>query len=177
MTINGIWKGYIHLYHSTLKVISLTLIFFSLHAEVPNQITWDDNMEGIYSAKSGFKWLQRDQGGNINTYVWSTIWKLKCPEKIKVLLWTEWHNSNPTMQVLHHRGVVSSSSLHAFRDCSLSMDMWKALGFREITFFAHGNAHDWICSGMEASSACLFLVGIWGAWRARNLKCLAQEDS
>lgn len=31
------------------------------------------------------------------------------PQRIKFMLWTEWHNSTSTMQVLHRRGVSAKS--------------------------------------------------------------------
>lgn len=103
-------------------------------------------MEGSYTAKAGFQWLQQMRGGNNHTNGWSKIWKLKCPEKIKFLLWTEWHESNPTLQLLHHRGVTSSNIcmrcslceetfVYVVRDCPVSRDLSKALGFRDHTFF------------------------------------------
>lgn len=145
-------------------------------------------MEGSYTAKAGFQWLQQMRGGNNHTNGWSKIWKLKCPEKIKFLLWTEWHESNPTLQLLHHRGVTSSNIcmrcslceetfVYVVRDCPVSRDLSKALGFRDHTFFAEDNSRTWLCIGTDSSSPFLFLAGVWGAWQVRDLHCLAQTDT
>lgn len=185
ITISGNWQGFIRLCLTTLGSILLILIFF-LHDQVPDKIVWERTMEGVYSSKAGYKWIIQEHGGSNHTFVWSEIWKLKCPEKIKCLLWSEWHNSTPTLQMLHHRGVTPSSPRcgiceetfnHAVRDCNISREMWKTLGFRDHTFFAPRNSHDWICLGLDSPTSFLFLAGIWGAWCARNRKCLAQEDT
>lgn len=90
---------------------------------------------------------------------------------MKLLIWLEWQNSVPTLQTLHHRGAVASNScsrcgvyeesfLHAVRDCTLSREMWKALGFQDPIFFTDMDSQAWLCSGMEETSNLVFLAGL-----------------
>lgn len=114
-----------------------------LQIEQCGKALWRDYAQQI---KVGYKWLLQERGGSNHTLVWSKIWKLKCPKKIKFLIWSEWHNSTPTLQTLRHRGITQPNSCprcgiceetfsHAIRDCLVSMEMWKGMGFRDHTCY------------------------------------------
>jgi len=55
---------------------------------VPDRITWKDNLDGIYTARDGYYWLNRndfvlDATNNIS---WSWMWHIPAPEKLKFFI-------------------------------------------------------------------------------------------
>lgn len=109
------------------------------------------------------------------------------PEKIKVLVWLEAHRSTPTLQVLHHRHIVTSNIcarcklteedlLHCTRDCAVPRFLWTSLGFSGSIFFLNQDSLSWLRDGISGQDPTLFLAGLWCAWTARNRACVANED-
>lgn len=103
----------------------------------------------------------------------------------KSKLWSEWHDSNPTLQNLNRRGMSSTASrcgyeeesfLHVVRDCATAIQFCNKLWFSDHTFFMTGSSQQWLKSGVCGSKAPLFLDGVWFAWIVRNSMCIAKES-
>jgi len=80
--------------------------------EVDDAFVWPLNKNGVYSTKIGFKWLLSLSGSDTainSSFSWSWIWHLKIPEKYKFLIWLACHKAIPTLSLLHHRNIASSS--------------------------------------------------------------------
>lgn len=117
---------------------------------------------------------------------WSWIWRLKIPEKFKVLVWLVCHNDVPTLSLLHHRHIATSATysrcgeedkslLHCLRDCSFSKNIWLKLSFTNHNFFGEESALNWIKINATGSRSTTFLAGLWWTWRHRNQMCLSHE--
>ncbi|XP_024634474.2 uncharacterized protein [Medicago truncatula] len=79
---------------------------FRFNERIENTIIWSHNINGVYTANCGYAWLLRNSDTDTNplsTHSWSWIWKLKSPEKFKLLIWLACHNAIPTMSLLEHR--------------------------------------------------------------------------
>jgi len=119
---------------------------------------------------------------------WSWIWKLKLPEKHKFLFWLACHNSAPTLLLLNHRNIASSTtcshcgglddetSLHCVRDCNFSRIIWQHVGFHDANFYSNTDVIDWLKGGSLGLHSFHFAATVWCACRRRNLMCLSNEN-
>lgn len=110
-----------------------------------DSIYWPKKPDGIYSIKSRYKLLQKEDGkdvagvatANVMKGVWSRIWKLKVPNHVRNLLQRAGNDSLPTKVNLMKRKLLddalyphcklsSEDSLHAvWSDPELSA-VWQA---------------------------------------------------
>ena len=85
-------------------------------------------------------------GGRVQKELWSAIWRLKLPNKIKIFGWRACHAILPTAENLTRRKVTSESNcplclrevettVHALRDCAVVQDVW-AGSFRKLQKWA-----------------------------------------
>ena len=142
---------------------------------VNNTFIWNQNINGTYTAKSGSAWLlENSNSTTIPTTMgsWSWIWKLKIPEKFKLLIWLACHNANPTLSLLHHRHIAPSATcsrcgeddetlLHCLRDCSFSKIIWIKLGFTTQDPFFEGTVHNWLKNNATGAHSSTFLASLW----------------
>ena len=117
---------------------------------------------------------------------WSWIWRLKFPKKYKFLVWLACHNVVPTLALLNHRNMATSSIcsrcgdheesfLHCVRDCSFLRIIWQKYGFVKQAFFSSSSPRDWIKEGASCPRSTIFLAGLWWTSRHHNLMCLGNE--
>ena len=117
---------------------------------------------------------------------WSWIWRLKIPEKFKLLVWLTCHNVVPTLSLLHHRNMAASATcsrcgledetlLHCLRDCNHSKNIWLNYGFTDPDFFSEGTALNWIKKHATSSRSPTFMASLWWTWRHINQMCLSAE--
>ena len=96
---------------TTIKNIPLCL---SIQEDV---LIWPFNPDGEYSVQSGYRFLQEantfQQPGPSNARamkpLWSKIWGLEVPNKVKNLIWRACKNSLPTKVNLARRKITSDS--------------------------------------------------------------------
>lgn len=124
---------------------------------IEDSFIWSSNKNGIYTTKSGYRWLISQNANNEN-HSWSWIWKLKIPEKIKFLVWLACHSSVPTLSLLNHRNISTSATcsrcgqheetfLHCVRDCEFSRNIWYHFNFNHSSFFNCLIPHEWLKRG------------------------------
>ncbi|KAJ1376166.1 Ribonuclease H domain [Sesbania bispinosa] len=142
---------------------------------------WKFSLDGLYSSKHGYSWLQNHDHDMHNSAqgIWRWIWHLAAPEKVRFMLWLALHDSLPTKEVLHRRHISDSalcprctiqpeSIIHCLRDCSKARLIWDRLGFTtQPHFFDHDLMH-WLKKHAKHSSEILFLATIWWIWLWRN---------
>ncbi|CAN6545401.1 unnamed protein product [Malus baccata var. baccata] len=78
-----------------------------------DRIIWGGSRNGIYSVKSGYRWIQsrsldrRDRrlstARRVPSVLWKAIWKLEVPPKLRHFLWLTVHNCLPTCEALFRR--------------------------------------------------------------------------
>jgi len=129
-------------------------VSFRFNDAIEDQIIWPHNKNGVYTTKSGYKWLISQSGAaNTSTQSWSWIWSLRVPEKYKFLIWLACSSAVPTLTVLHHHNSVPSpictrcgtheeTFFHCMRDCRFFRDIWQHVGFNDTAFFASEHATD-----------------------------------
>ncbi|XP_024630845.2 uncharacterized protein [Medicago truncatula] len=155
---------------------------------IEDAFIWHHNKNGVYTTKSGYKWLLSQSGSaNNSNHSWSWIWRFKVPEKYKFLIWLACNNVVPTLSMLNHRNIASSPTcsrcglhdetfFHCMRDCNFSRDIWHNIGFNDSEFFAMEDATDWLREGTKGPHATTFAAGLWWTWMCQNSMCLSNEQ-
>ena len=105
---------------------------------------WLYNSKGLFSVKSAYHVARRllteaNRGGTslegAAKNIWSAIWKLRLPNKVKVFAWRACHEILPTAVNLTTRKVIHDdkclictrkleSTIHALWDCVAIQDIW-----------------------------------------------------
>ena len=111
---------------------------------VPDSVFWLHNARGLFSVKSTYNMVRRlltdaNRGGTSTEgaakNIWTAIWKLRLPNKIKIFSWRACHEILPTVVNLTRRKVLNDdicsvctremeSTIHAFWDCAAVQDIW-----------------------------------------------------
>ena len=81
-------------------------------------LIWPKSKDGQYSVKLGYQLLcAKENSGSasgstneVNKKMWSGLWRLKVPNKIKTFVWRACTESFPTLVNLARRKVVLSNS-------------------------------------------------------------------
>jgi len=161
---------------------------FLFNDAVNDVFIWPHNKNGVYTTKSGYKWLLSQSGSaNDSNHSWSWIWRLKIPEKYKFLIWLPCNNAIPTLTVLNHRNISPSSTcsrcgLHdetfflCMRDCSFSRNIWHHIGFNGRGFYETESVADWHKEGTKGTPDATFASGLWWVWMCRNAMSINNEQ-
>ena len=140
--------------NSTWKANMLDRIFYDFKATTIKNIPlcrsiqedvliWPFNPDGEYSVQSGYRFLQEantlQQSGPSNAEamkpLWSKIWCLEVPNKVKNLIWRACKNSLPTKVNLACHKITSDSlcdiyrvhqedTVHALFCCPVLSSLW-----------------------------------------------------
>ena len=66
---------------------------------------WQHKVDGNFTTSSAYSWLVCNRRLVVSDPKWRWLWKLKCPEKIKLLLWLYFHSVLPTGLLRFQRGL------------------------------------------------------------------------
>ena len=116
-------------------------------------IAWSFTKNGLFTVRSAYleEWkaqhgrkLQHSDGIggiNVNT-IWSKIWKLSCPAKVKIFIWRTLHGTLPCRVTLANRHMKVSPTCpscsnghedtkHLLFLCQKAKEVWEKLGLHE----------------------------------------------
>nr|POF22818.1 putative ribonuclease h protein [Quercus suber] len=175
-------------------------VFFDFEASIIKKIPlcrsiqddiliWPFNPDGVYSVKSGYRFLQDSRlahqpspsNSNPLKQLWKHLWSLDVPNKVKHLIWRACKDALPTKKNLVRRKVVSDSlcemckqheedTLHALYHCPELQSLWMTTPawnqdiLKQKTCFT-----DFIVSvfaGLKEPE--LLMVVLWNLWKRRN---------
>lgn len=112
---------------------------------IQDSIYWIHNKKGEYTVKSEYQIArqivkeEKMQGecSNARTSdsMWSTLWKLHIPNKLKIFGWRVCHDILPTHENLGQKTIIEDrtcqlctrgdeSALHVLWECSVAQDVW-----------------------------------------------------
>jgi hypothetical protein len=115
----------------------------------------------VSTKKTREDWLEGRPGSSSSSTehrLWTTMWKVKVPSKIRVFLWRLAHQSLPTGSVRLHRNMATTAGCpfcavthddwrHSLLECTTARCVW-ALMDEELTEHISvnqcGNAKEWI---------------------------------
>lgn len=99
-----------HLIHSLYEPsVAATILSLPLsHCNLPDSILWTGNINGLYSAKTGFLLSQHPAPtGSLNPF-WKFLWSISLPPKFLLFIWKLIHRSLPSRDVLQHHHIQIS---------------------------------------------------------------------
>ena len=101
---------------------------------------WIAWANGNYTSTSRYVWLLEHRHHWDSSRDWHWVWRLKVPEKIKILVWLCLHGTLPTNYLRYSKGlsngpgcsrcsIAKENILHCLRDCPHAREVWLHLGF------------------------------------------------
>ncbi|KAJ8429835.1 hypothetical protein Cgig2_000163 [Carnegiea gigantea] len=151
---------------------------------------WEGTPSGNFSTQSAINLIRgvespSDQGK------WRTIWKVKAPQKMKVLLWLVSHDALLSNEKRVKRGLatdpncllcanVTENTEHILRPCSEAIGIWQY--FERAGQGVHDPniaVQEWIhrnitLVGTDGNWPIKFVTIVWWLWRWRNDKMLLE---
>ncbi|GAU36753.1 hypothetical protein TSUD_318520 [Trifolium subterraneum] len=155
-----------------------------------DKVVWDEERNGCYSVKSGYKLVMRYLIGSDKYHVmgnWNGIWKAQAPHKARHLLWRLCRGCLSTRARLLERRVECTlncpgcdeeieDELHILFRCAVARDSWSAAGLSAVLHnatYQQTNARDRIfaiCSNESSDTVGRVTMLLWCIWQNRNDK-------
>lgn len=155
-----------------------------------DEVLWLWKNNGQYDVKSGY-WLHKNSQNPItsSSSSWNQLWKQNLSPKWKYFYWRLFHGALATGGNLRKRKILSErpcffygkeeeSDTHIFRDCIISMHIWKASnrginpGNPSVCSRAKWSKNWlWFLMNKKEDSAELvakFVIVLWCIWNERN---------
>jgi hypothetical protein len=169
--------------------VAATVIRTPLLEEVKeDQLVWQDERNGIYSVRSGYKRYMKDISRGLNNKVegdWKCLWRISAPPKTKHLLWRVCRGCLPVRVRLHLRHVPcptlcplclndDEDDWHAFFGCVESKRVWNEVGLGAVMNPRIQRATNVqslifeICRDEEETIVGTVAVVMWFIWNNRN---------
>ncbi|KMT03039.1 hypothetical protein BVRB_8g196010 [Beta vulgaris subsp. vulgaris] len=151
---------------------------------------WWPTSDGIYTVRSGY-WLGRM--GKLRTWelfhgdgdrdIWSLVWKVDGPPKLRHFLWRACKGSLGTMSVLYRRhirsssrcpvcGVVDETIMHTLFECKSAVDIWRQWEMSSVLVAAPTGSFAqrfmWLAAKLDTTQLASFASLVWAAWFCRN---------
>ncbi|GAU43908.1 hypothetical protein TSUD_88810 [Trifolium subterraneum] len=155
-----------------------------------DKVVWEEERNGFYSVKFGYKLAMRYIIGSDKYHVagnWNDIWKAQALHKARHLLWRLCRGCLPTRYRLLERRVECNlncpvcdeeieDEIHIFFRCAVARDSWCATGLSSVLHndaYQQSNAMDRIfvvCSNESSAIVGRVAMLLWCIWRNRNDK-------
>ena len=83
-------------------------------AKAEDVLFWPYTNNGVYSCKSGYRFLKEEAEMEVTNqvpplrdkHVWKAIWSMQVPQKVKNFIWRACRNAMPTKHALMRRTVI-----------------------------------------------------------------------
>jgi len=155
-----------------------------------DKLVWKAEKNGVYSIKSAYRICVEDIVDTSHLRrpgKWSDIWSLKCPPKIKNLIWRICRGCLPTRVRLQDKGVhcplncvsceAGSEDLHhVFFNCPFAVQVWQRSGLWQVIQQALQHtvtAAEFmfqLLHNLPSDSKQRFVANIWSLLKHGNLK-------
>jgi hypothetical protein len=155
-----------------------------------DKVVWEEERNGCYSVKSGYKLAMRYIIHSDKYHVtgnWNDIWKAQAPHKARHLLWRLCRGCLPTRYRLIQRHVEctlncpvcdeeTEDELHIFFNCTVARDSWCAAGLSSVlhnNMYQQATAVDRIfalSSNKSSETVGRVAMLLWCIWHNRNDK-------
>lgn len=154
---------------------------------------WHYSKHGLYSIKTAYflaRYIRYKESTQRNgstsslmVFNWDFVWKMKIPNKVKVLCWRLLKQALPTLNNLRKRRVLldttcpvcccgDESVLHLLHDCHYARVFWALSPIANHVFLsAASNVWDWVISVRGSTSQFdfeHFICSCWSVWSNRN---------
>ena len=163
---------------------------------MPDKLTWPFNASGLYTVKSGYKFLASEEFNNWsprhsdrNSELWKLIWGLDVPNKVQNFVWRSGKDAIPVKANLKRRKILNEgtcdqcgqeeeSVLHAIWECLKLNPIWDAIP--ELSFPQVRSFNDIKELLLYVSNVCnkveLMVAIMWNIWFRRNQFRVSNKD-
>ncbi|KAL6199672.1 hypothetical protein ACLB2K_029455 [Fragaria x ananassa] len=151
-----------------------------------DKLIWNATANGKFSVKSAYNSFFDSVG--VSNPLWTHLWKLNCPPKLKTFMWSVFHQKILTNVQRVRRGFSTITScpicknadetlLHLLRDCPRSQAIWNSiLSPGSITNYFSLDWNGWISAQFHCHVVIknniqwcnLFVFVCWFIWKWRN---------
>lgn len=143
---------------------------------------------GGFTIKSAIKLIQNNTSTDSN-HIWTGIWNLQAPQRLKFFLWLVVHErlmtnahrvqrnlaTDPSCRICsHHEEDIN----HILRHCNLAKEVWaNLLSPQQASTFFGLPLRTWISSNIEPGGSnpkdwpLVFTTTVWWLWKWRNHRC------
>ncbi|CAM8888420.1 unnamed protein product [Rhodiola kirilowii] len=177
--------------HSTLEIFKTGV---ELTGE-PNGWRWKLAGGQGFTVKSAYSiamnWIEaasNQYGEASNTEfvskAWRSFWKIRLPERVKIMCWRAFYNALPVATNLRRRGCPTEqgcwfcgfkeeTTCHIFLDCWWIKEFWRKMGLLLLTEQDFNSVADllwFLMTEGHVSDLKKVMVGCWVVWYNRNLQ-------
>jgi hypothetical protein len=134
-----------------------TILAIPVHEDLDDLVGWHFDSKGKFSVKSAYNVFIEDvssgQGsssknqGNSSvvggSFPWHRVWKMECPNKVKIFTWRLIHNSLPLKRKIEAKGIdldtrcpvcwrADEDACHLLFKCKFSKSVWRELQLDQV---------------------------------------------
>lgn len=161
---------------------------------IEDSVWWVHNRHECYSVESGY-WLGMlgavSMNNNVSTQLWSKVWNIQGPPKLRHFLWRACKGSLPVFQEMYRRHIRNSgvcprcnkedeTICHALVQCDVSMVVWTSSPFDTMIADApHSSFADcflWLHDHMLLDDMSAVCASLWACWMGRNKMVMEKTD-
>jgi hypothetical protein len=118
-----------------------------------DELIWDQTTSGFYTPKDGYTYLIRELVQSEPAWWWKKLWRINCPTKSKLFMWSVLTNKVPTWDILQKRNfsgpgrcplckTEGETTQHLFLDCHYIKEVWTEVS-RHLKLHFFGVATLW----------------------------------
>ncbi|XP_062086088.1 uncharacterized protein LOC133792190 [Humulus lupulus] len=160
------------------------------HLPVTDCVIWHFESSGFYTVKSGY-WqaicllgMGQASGSNGVSVLWTKIWQLNIPGKVRQFLWRGANNWLPTFSNLCNRGIHVASlcpfclkgpetAIHALWNCDKLSNCRHTVGnIMHVPPYTGMDIYEFLLNCLDSLSVADFgklIVCLWRIWYRRNI--------
>ncbi|MBA0615306.1 hypothetical protein Godav_015460, partial [Gossypium davidsonii] len=151
-------------------------------------MVWKDDPTGCYSVRSGYRLLHWPMQQVPIPYspsnplssrdLFTTIWKVRVPPKVHIIVWRFLCNYVPTLHNLYNRYIsttqfcprclnILETLIHMLRDCPFAISVWNQLLVSWDGTYNDSNLVSWLgflCQAHTWDKLAFILTTIWALW-------------
>jgi hypothetical protein len=124
-----------------------TILAILVNDDMEDFISWHFDTKGMFSVRSSYKvQIGEHTTGQESTgysFPWHKIWKMACPNKVKIFAWRLAHNSLPLKRNIELKGIeldtrcrmcwrLDEDTSHLLFKCKFSKGVWRELQLESI---------------------------------------------
>lgn len=155
--------GFLTNYGRVLENIILKLMAVVLDnvTGASDRMSWGENLDGVFTVKSAYAMATRTdiQGHNVED-LFTRMWKVVVPERVRVFFWLVMHQSIMTNVERYRRHIADTgicsvckggeeTILHVLRDCPAMTRIWtRIVPRRRLRRFFDQSLLEWIYTNL-----------------------------
>jgi hypothetical protein len=157
----------------------------------PDVLIWAGTKRGIFSVKSAYRLQVTNQNSQAASSsssmmaqnLWSSLWAVQVPPKVKLFIWKACQNIIPTQTKLFEKGITHSYSClwcedepetsdHVLWGCEFAQKVWNScpvpIGIHQRSLKLFTDVIGSFISDLQTPVIEIAFTTAWALWKARN---------